>query len=361
MVHYISKLISLIKKIFFNSKKANDNLTGSYVYDELNQILMGQKLTVVDVGGAVNLQPHFNKLIGNSDFYIFEPDKRSYDDLIASVNRYTHPSDFNYINTALSGEDGIRTLYLTNVPTGSSILEIKEDAPFHSNDSSYFYPMRKIEIETFTLETVLDKHTINAFDSIKLDVQGAELEIIRGIDKARLNELNSIEMEIGMHTNYVNQTTFCESIEFMKKNGFGLFDLRVSRSCIPNFVDNMSYQKEYLDTHDKSPSVSARIWEVDAIFFREPAWIQQNNISKERAMRIVAMYCVYNFFAEALQVVNILFKSNKLTDSEWTDIKNAVIKWNKKEQNLTSHIDGQLKKSNYFNWAQYMWTSYPSN
>jgi FkbM family methyltransferase len=322
---------------------------------------MGQKIRTIDVGGAVNLQPHFNKLIGNAEFYIFEPDQRSYDDLVSTVNRYSHPSDFYYINKALSGKGGIRTLHLTNVPTGSSILEVKEDAPFHSKDSNYLYPMKKVEIETFTLSTILNNKSINIIDSIKLDVQGAELEIIRGFDDDRLNSLNSIEMEIGMHENYVNQTTFCETLNFMKEKGFGLFDIRVSRSCIPNFVDNMSYQKKYFNTHDNSPSVSARIWEVDAIFFREPSWIKENKISKERILRIIAMYCVYNFFAEAIQILNTSFEEKKFTQTEWNNIKNSIINWNKKEQQKTQEVDLFLNKNNYLTWAQYMWVNYPSN
>lgn len=357
----MKKIINKILRLLNRQKKSNNLIINSYVYDELNAILMDQKICAIDVGGAVNLQPHFNKLIGNAEFYIFEPDKRSYDDLISTVNRYSHPSDFHYINKALSGNDGIRTLHLTNVPTGSSILEIKEDAPFHSKDSNYLYPMKKVEIETFTLSTILNNESIHIIDSIKLDVQGAELEIIRGIDDDRLKSLNSIEMEIGMHENYVNQTTFCDTLNFMKEKGFGLFDIRVSRSCIPNYVDNMSYQKKYFNTHENSPSVSARIWEVDAIFFREPSWIKVNQISKERILRIIAMYCVYNFFAEAIQILNTSYEEKKLTELEWHNVKKSIINWNKKEQQKTQEIDLLLSKNNYFTWAQYMWVNYPSN
>ena len=357
----MKRIINKILRLLNIKKILNNSIISSNVYNELNQILMGQKICTIDVGGAVNLQPHFNKLIGNAEFYIFEPDKRSYDDLVSTVNRYSHPLDFHYFNKALSGNGGKRTLYLTNSPTGSSILEIKEDASFHSKDSNYFYPMKKVEIETFTLSAILNIESINIIDSIKLDVQGAELEIIRGIDDDRLNSLNSIEMEIGMHENYINQTTFCETLNFMKEKGFGLFDIRVSRSCIPNLVDNISYQKKYFDTHENSPSISSRIWEVDAIFFREPSWIKTSQISKERILRIIAMYCVYNFFAEAIQVLNNSYEENKLTQSEWNNIKNSIINWNKKEQQKTQEIDSFLNKKDYLTWAQYMWVTYPSN
>jgi FkbM family methyltransferase len=337
------------------------SLIGSYSYLELQQILNGQKLVMVDVGGAVNLQPHHHKLIGNTLFYIFEPDERSYNDLVNTVNRYSHPGDFQYINTALSGTDGKRTLYLSNVPTGSSILKLNPDQPLISKNSPYFFPMREIEIETFKLETVLNKHNIKYFDAIKLDVQGAEFEIIKGIDDKRLDEVNVIELEIGLHEIYLNQAQFCEVLSFMTDKGFSLFDLRTNRNHIPSSMDNFSYQEKYFGTHDQSPSVSARLSEFDAIFFRDPLWVKNKNISKERLLRIVGLYCVYNFFGEAMQVVNSAFENGKLSASELESVKTSIINWNKKEQNNTMSYDTALKSNNYYVWAQYMWVPYPSN
>ncbi len=337
------------------------HLRSSYVYDELNILLQGQKLNFVDVGGAVNLQPHHEKLIGNANYYVFEPDERSYNDLINTVDRYAYPQDFTYINKALSGANGKRTLYLSNIPTGTSILKLKEDQQFFSNTNSYFFPMREIEINTITLETALNEYRVKHFDAIKLDVQGAELEIIKGIDDVRLNEVNTIELEIGLHDIYQNQTKFCDVLAFMTEKGFGLFDVRTNRGHLPDNFDNFSYQQKYFNTHDQSPSVAARIWEFDALFFREPHWISRNKISKERLLRIAAMYCVYNFFAEAMQVINTAHHEGKLTEVEYSSVKNAIINWNKKEQNHTADYNLMLEKRNYWTWGQYMQTGYPSN
>lgn len=361
MKHFISRVKNKFFSVQGGKEAIDDKTIKSYVFDELKGVLNGQKISMVDVGGAVNLQPHHHKLIGNTNFFIFEPDERSYRDLVKSVNRYSHPNDFHYINKALSGKDGKRTLYLSNAPTGTSILKLKADQKFFSKDSTYFYPMREVEIETYSLETVLNQNKVETFDAIKLDVQGAELEIIKSIDAKRLENVNAIELEICLHDVYENQTQFCDVLSFMNSKGFSLFDLRNNKGHFPDSYDNFSYQKEYFNTHDQSPSVSARVWEFDAIFFRDPNWVKENSVSNERLRKIAAMYCVYNFFGEAIQIIKSAYNEGKLSEKEFNDIKQFIINWNKKEQGVTLNFDNTLKKDDYQTWAQYMWVPYPSN
>lgn len=234
MIH-LKKIIKSIL-IIIGLRKRNPKIA-SDVKDELNSILGGQKINFIDVGGAVNLQPHHNKLIGNAIFYVFEPDVRSYNSLVETVSRYSHPEDFFYINKALSGKDGKRTLYLSNVPTGTSILKLDTESLLYSEKNDYFFPMKEMEIDTFSLSSILKERKLPYFDAIKLDVQGAELEIIKGIDSAMLEDVNLIELEIGFHNIYLEQTDFSDVCAYMKENGFELFDLRINRTSIPNTVD----------------------------------------------------------------------------------------------------------------------------
>ena len=88
--------------LFLLGMKRYSSKIKSLIQEELSNILEKQKLNFIDVGGAVNLQPHHQKLIGNANFYIFEPDNRSYNDLVATVDRHSHPEDFFYIKTILN-------------------------------------------------------------------------------------------------------------------------------------------------------------------------------------------------------------------------------------------------------------------
>ena len=72
------------------------------------------------------------------------------------------------------------------------------------------------------------------------------------------------------------------------------------------------------------------------------------------------MYCIYNFFGEAIQVANKALDTGKLTNMEHSSVKKAILDWNKKEQYYTKSINNRLKKSNYNVWAQYISVPYPS-
>jgi FkbM family methyltransferase len=279
---------------------------------------------------------------------------------VNTVGRYSHPGDFNYIKKGLAGTVGKRTLYLSNVPTGSSILELDSESSFVAKDSPYFFPMRTVEIDTYTLESVLNELKVERLDAIKLDVQGVELEIMKGIDPDRMSELNSIEMEVGLHPVYKNQTTLPEVQTFMKEQGFGLYDMRTNRSYLSNPQNGATYLKSHFNLDQPSPSISARLYELDTIYLREPEWILRHNLAKERILRIIALYCLYNFFSEGILISDQAVKSGKLTQEEGRVVNAAIVSLNSVEQRSTAHYNDLLSKTGYLNWGQYMWVPYPS-
>ncbi|MDI9356024.1 MAG: FkbM family methyltransferase [Chitinophagaceae bacterium] len=357
---YIKKIIKNAL-IFARLWKRNKTTLSSDTICEIRDLLDGEKITLVDVGGAVNLQPHHHKLIGNTCFYIFEPDLRSYDDLISTVGRYSHPHDFHYINKALSGKDGKRTLYLSNVPTGSSILPVNKESVLFSEKSTYLFPMKELEIETRNLSTILKEIKVKNFDAIKLDVQGAELEIIQGISPDMLKDIMLIEVEVGLHEIYMNQATFQNTDSFMRQSGFELFELRINRGHIPNSTDNKSYHKIYLDAHEQSPSVSARVYEFDAVYFRSINWVKKEQPPVSIIRKLISLYCVYNFYAEAIQMTEYCRENNLIDEKDSIKIINSIKQIHKKEYKKLTKYHSFLKSNNYNIWAQYMWVPYPSN
>jgi FkbM family methyltransferase len=361
MLDLILNRLSLLKRKVYNFLGIKYTDLDKLQIDLFANILFGNKLTVIDIGGAVNLQPHFNKLIGNSNFYIFEPDDRSYQDLLRNVNRYAFPNDFFYINKALSSKEEVRKLYLSNEPTGTSILPLDMESGYVDKDSSYFFPMKEISINTFSLQQVIDELRIENIDIIKIDVQGAELEILNGIDKEYLKKVNAIELEIGLHSIYLNQTTFSSVEEFMKNNGFGLYDFRSSRARLLDKENKNTFMNSYFGLAETDPSVSARLYELDAIYIREPKYAVQKEFDKERLLRLIIVFCTYNFFEEAVQVLNQAFKNDKITKNIYDIILKNIIQCNYINRRKTNKYLKSLKLNNYNNWGQYMDVTYPSN
>jgi FkbM family methyltransferase len=331
---------------------------------EIREILNGDKVILFDIGGAKNLQPHHNKLIGNASFYVFEPDQRSLQELEATKERYLYPQDFVYIPKALAGSEGERTLYLTNEPTGSSILPLNRASKWFNPHSTYLFPMREVQIETFTLNSLIKDYELNGFHAIKLDVQGAEMEILRALDDVYFQSLLCIEMEVGLHDDaMIGQTTLTETLAFMKDKGFSLFDIRVNRSNGPLNFSNVNYAKDFFGADHPEHALAFQAVETDLVFFRDIQWVK-NHISHSKPallQKLIVLYGTYNFFCEAAELNDFLLSSGQTTTDAHEKSALSLKKWHQKQQLTCLDQKQILKKNRYQHWGQYMWVPFPSS
>jgi FkbM family methyltransferase len=99
---------------------------------------------------------------------------------------------------------------------GSSIMKETD------GESANGYPRK---VESITLDSLLEKYNkIEGPYLIKIDVQGAELEVLKGAEKT-LKSTDYILMEISFFRFFKSSPQFCEVIEFMNKRGFVPYDL----------------------------------------------------------------------------------------------------------------------------------------
>lgn len=76
--------------------------------------------------------------------------------------------------------------------------------------------MNLIEVKTVPLQTLLDKHSMNNVTYLSIDVEGAEFDVLRGIDYTKtFVDIIELENNYGKYTN-----TFAEITAFLKSKGF---------------------------------------------------------------------------------------------------------------------------------------------
>src|SRR5262249_51648433 len=153
-------------------------------------------------------------------------------------------------------------------------------------------------IRTETLANVMARQGQPRVDLIKLDIQGAELPVLRGLDASTLERLLGVEIEIGLHDFYPPDVGLEAVIDFMQNRGLELFDVRVARIHRPLDNDHSGYQRRIFSVHANSPTISARIWELDAVFFRRKSTLLAAG-EAAALRRMMVVYCVYNFYSEA--------------------------------------------------------------
>lgn len=75
-----------------------------------------------------------------------------------------------------------------------------------------------------TLDSFLDDGTMPGVDFSKIDVQGAELSVLRGADRV-LAQCQAIQIEVGFRKVYQGAATAHEVIAYLGQRGFRIYDI----------------------------------------------------------------------------------------------------------------------------------------
>ncbi len=174
---------------------------------------------VVDVGARWGAADSWYRLRPLARLIGFEPDAAE----CAPTTAKPSTSE-RFVPVALGAEKGRRTLYVTREPGCSSLYE--PDPGFARR-----YPLldvvtveRTIEIDVGRLDEWSQQEGIQAIDFMKLDVQGAELDVLRGAG-ALLDGVLGFEAEVEFFPIYRGQCLFGDIDVFARAHGFSLWRL----------------------------------------------------------------------------------------------------------------------------------------
>jgi FkbM family methyltransferase len=288
-------------------------------------LLAGNDLTLIDVGAAFGLPHNLSALSRLATVCFFEPDPAAAR-LVEEDLRHRGLTNSHVFAIALSGADGPRTLHVTNVPTGSSLLKPGSAAGLDFTTHDYLFPIREITVETRKLATVLDEAGLPRADAIKLDTQGAELEILKGLGSRLSDSTVAVELEIGFPGIYCDQPGFGDIDKLMTDAGFTLFDLRMSSFDRHHNGDFGYYRREVFDVPDRSTSLTKRITEADGIYFRRKDLVLADS-DGAAVRRLVVMQCIYGFFVDALQLLEAAGRDGILSPHEAETCRRVVKNW----------------------------------
>ncbi len=206
---------------FLNEKsyKSND----VYNFNEIiKNLLKNKKIIALDVGaqGGFNSDNFFpNKYNHFFNNILVEPIKAEADKL---------KEEKFVINKGLWSKKENKKLYILENRLGSTSMYIPDEEAFdlhdiNSNDFENYKVMRTIEIECDTLSSQLSGLNIELLDYLKIDTQGAELEILKGIGSYRPL---LIKIEVHFFSMYKNVPSWHELINCLYNLGYVLIDMK---------------------------------------------------------------------------------------------------------------------------------------
>lgn len=165
----------------------------------------------------------------NLNIYGFDADADACEEANANIEARQVNWTEKHISVALGSSVGESTLYVTKHPMCSSLYPPNEPYLKRFQGLSELVNLDfTLEIETTTLDTFCQNEEITEIDFLQIDVQGADLDVLKGGYSILENSVLAIQIEVEFSPLYINQPLFTDIDTFLRNQGFSLFDLAPS-------------------------------------------------------------------------------------------------------------------------------------
>jgi FkbM family methyltransferase len=197
------------------------------------------KFSMLEIGGAPMggpQEPFYQilDLFPGSKVTAFEVDNK----VCEEVNR-TSKKGVTFYPVALGRKEESRKFYETTHPMCASLYKPNEDLIGLYNNFEVSYLKSVSNIDTVSLDLFAEQNNIGQIDFIKIDIQGAELEVFNG-GIAVLKDVLAIVCEVEFLPLYENQPLFGDVCKFLASNDlmFHKFLGLAGRALSPIILDN---------------------------------------------------------------------------------------------------------------------------
>ena len=191
----------------------------------LTRLLRDEPLRYLDVGARGGPDPRLHRYRQFFRFTLVEPDPGEAADL--------RSRGYDVTEDALGASDGTATLNITRWPGSSSLLDPHSLWRDYTNsDHGFLEVLSRPQVTVTTIDKLVER-TGQVYDGVKLDTQGTEGSILRGMTGEQpfliLSEVSFVEL-------YRKQETFPSLAARLYELGFVLADLQV-RGYLPDHPD----------------------------------------------------------------------------------------------------------------------------
>lgn len=212
------------------SKLRNEEFKSKFSRDKLLQhVVSVERPVVFDIGAHRGESvAYLKRIFPKATVYSFEPDPDSFAALSA-----TSIDGVSYFNLALSNADGTAIFNRNRISHTNSLLKVNlkskdsigiTKATAEKNTKFFDDFNEEIRVTTVTLDSFSRQHSINIIDLLKIDVQGAECNVLAG-GHATLAHTKVVIIEISFYDYYEKSSTFLDVEQILSPLGFRLFSI----------------------------------------------------------------------------------------------------------------------------------------
>jgi FkbM family methyltransferase len=246
------------------------------IVDWLNDEYPYLQLVMYDIGARYGIHYLYTQLLNLRNFSVigFEPDKQE----TVKLDESSQSGLKNIFPFALAVGQGMREIYITKHPGCSSLYRPNQDILRHYSVADYFEVVDTQLVETISLDLFTQKFDVEKPDFLKIDIQGAEFEVLKG-GLSTLNNVVGIFLETQLRQLYTDAPLFPEIHTLLIEQGFRLI------SC------------EY------NPHLDGEIVEFDVAYVKDSSYLED-----EKSVLKAVLFCLIHKNVD--YAANIVRKSN---------------------------------------------------
>ncbi|MEN9224016.1 MAG: FkbM family methyltransferase [Thermostichus sp. HHBFW_bins_43] len=208
-------------------------------------LLKDTDFSICSVGAGIYEEDDFESswytLGSQLTIFGFEPNPYEFQRLVENYNEQKPAYNVVYFNKAVSQRSEPVILNVASSPPCSSIYQPNDDycerICLYATNSGKEYSfdkmskatqvISKVQFQSTTLDEELPEATI--LDFLKIDVQGADLDVLIGGEKKVLPNLLALQIEIELNPLYIDQPLFGDIDSYLRKQGLSILDFRTAR------------------------------------------------------------------------------------------------------------------------------------
>ncbi len=276
--------------------------------NNLKNLLNNNLFILVDVGATGGMDGNWNEIQKNCHYISFDPDPRA--QIISSWAKHT-----NYNIALWSEKKDNLNLYLTKYPQASTLFQLNKKTLSSFLNSESHKQIKVSKINTNSIDNLLK----TPFDFIKVDAEGADLEILKGAKKFLKDSCLGIEVEVSFINRHKNAPYFSDIDSYIRNLDFVLMDLQTEKWIRKNNVFSTK----------TSPQL---IW-GNAIYVlsKESLLKKVESLTLENRNIIITKYIIilliYHFHDYAIEICDYFGDKKKLLSQKYiADLKKIIIK-----------------------------------
>ncbi len=285
--------------------------------DSVKKLLKGNLIQSIDLGadGGIpeNWVPYQDLMVINA----FEPNEAE-----CKIQAMKSTGNIKWHPVALASETKTKKFYIPKRTTGASLYRPNLNVFERFGDDQYWGNIQEKYINCQSPSYFFKKNSIKPPELIKLDTQGSELDILKGINSKDFKHILAIEVEVEFVEFYEKQPLFYDVHKFLENLGFELIDLRTARSYYSKNNKKNYYLKKYLNSEGNSPLLGAHLVSGDALYFRK---FTINSLGKIDLFKKIIIAAIYGYFDYAFYILELNNDNRKISEEEYRIMHNLLI------------------------------------